>query len=50
MHARLRPIATLVWISAALVGCAGTKEAVLPEGGPSMQAIYDAHVEAMGRR
>ena len=48
MHARLRPIVTLVWISAALVGCAGTKEAVLPQDGPSMKAIYDAHVEALG--
>ena len=48
MPARLRPLVTLVWISAALAGCAGTKEAVLPQDGPSMQAIYEAHVEAMG--
>jgi len=30
-----------------LAGCAGTKEAVLPQDGPSMQAIYDAHVVEM---
>ena len=48
MHARPHAIATLVWISAVLAGCAGTKEAVLPQDGPSMKAIYDAHVEALG--
>ena len=48
MHARPHAIATLVWISAALAGCAGTKEAVLPQDGPSMKAIYDAHVDALG--
>jgi conjugative transfer region lipoprotein (TIGR03751 family) len=51
MHARLRPIVTIVWISlpAVLVsaGCASTKEAVLPQDGPSMKAIYEAHFEAM---
>ena len=30
-----------------LGGCASTKEAVLPQDGPSMQAIYDAHVVEM---
>ena len=30
-----------------LGGCASTKEAVLPQDGPSMQAIYDAHVREM---
>ena len=33
-----------------LSGCASTKEAVLPQDGPSMKAIYDAHLEAMGAR
>ena len=28
-----------------LGGCASTKEAVLPQDGPSMQAIYDAHLQ-----
>jgi len=31
-------------------GCASTKEAVLSQNGPSMQAIYDAHLEQMGVR
>ena len=30
-----------------LGGCASTKEAVLPQDGPSMQAIYDAHMREM---
>jgi len=30
-----------------LGGCASTKEAVLPQDGPSMQAIYDAHLVEM---
>lgn len=48
MHARLCPIATIVWISVALGGCASTKESVLPQDGPSMKAIYDAHFEGIG--
>ena len=52
MHSRLRPIATIVWISVAmlplLAGCASTKESVLPQDGPTMQSIYDAHIETMG--
>ena len=48
MHSRLRPIVTIAWISLALGGCASTKESVLPEDGPSMKAIYDAHFEGMG--
>ena len=31
-------------------GCASTKEAVLPQDGHSMKAIYEAHFEAMGAR
>jgi len=30
-----------------LGGCASTKEAILPQDGPSMRAIYDAHVVEM---
>lgn len=48
MHSRLRPIVTIAWISLALGGCAGTKESVFPQDGPSMKAIYDAHFEGMG--
>ncbi|MDZ7753228.1 MAG: TIGR03751 family conjugal transfer lipoprotein [Gammaproteobacteria bacterium] len=31
-----------------LGGCAGTKESVLPQDGPSMKAIYDGHLTGMG--
>lgn len=48
MHTRRRIIATIAWISMALAGCASTKESVLPQDGPSMKAIYEAHFEAMG--
>ena len=52
MHKTSIPIAVLGWISLVLPflflgGCASTKEAVLPQDGPSMQAIYDAHVREM---
>ena len=33
-----------------LGGCAGTKETVLPQDGPSMKAIYEAHFEETGAR
>ncbi len=33
-----------------LGGCASTKEAVLPQEGPSMKAIYDAHIDQMAAR
>ena len=46
---RSRPsIAVIVWISTALAGCVSSKESVLPQDGPSMKAIYDAHFETMG--
>ena len=48
MRSRLRPIAIITWISLVLAGCAGTKESVLPQDGPSMKAIYDIHFETMG--
>ena len=41
----------LILISAlgliSLVGCASTKEAVLPQDGPSMKDIYQGHIEEM---
>ena len=43
-------IATLGLISLVLVGCASTKDAVLPQDGPSMKAIYEAHVKEMNAR
>lgn len=48
MRTRLRTTVTIAWISLTMIGCASTKEAVLPHDGPSMKAIYDAHFEAMG--
>ncbi len=41
----------LILISAlgliSLAGCASTKEAVLPQDGPSMKAIYEGHIQEM---
>ena len=37
-------------ISQVLAGCASTKEAVLPQDGPSMKAIYEGHVQEMNAR
>ena len=41
----------LILISAlgliSLVGCASTKEAVLPQDGPSMKDIYQGHIQEM---
>ena len=34
--------------SISLLGCASSKESVLPHDGPTMQAIYDSHMTAMG--
>ena len=32
-------------ISLLLTGCAGSKETILPQDGPTMREIYDAHVQ-----
>ena len=34
----------LVWTSLLAVGCASTKETVLPQEGPTMKSIYDQHM------
>ena len=53
MHStrRLRSMrfTTALWTSLILgvSGCAGTKETTLPQDGPSMQAIHDAHFEGL---
>lgn len=47
MHHPSTLISALGLISLVLTGCASTKEAVLPKDGPSMKAIYEAHVEEM---
>ena len=47
MHYLIRALALVVSISL-VAGCAGSKETVLPQDGPSMQAIYETHFERMG--
>ena len=50
MRNPLTLISALGLISLALAGCASTKEAVLPQDGPSMKAIYEAHNNEMSTR
>ena len=50
MQAFIKQVTVLVSISLLVGGCASTKEAVLPQDGPSMQAIYNAHLEEMAAR
>jgi conjugative transfer region lipoprotein (TIGR03751 family) len=50
MHKPSILITVLGWISLVLGGCASTKEAVLPQDGPSMQTIYQQHIQEMGTR
>jgi len=48
MRNLLTPISALGLISLVLSGCAGTKDAVLPQDGPPMKAIYEQHIQEMG--
>ena len=54
MQTRIKQATVLVSINQVSVlilgGCASNKEAVLPQDGPSMKAIYDAHLEEMAAR
>jgi len=50
MLQRLNLAIVLVSINLVLGGCASTKETVLPQDGPSMKAIYDAHLAEMAAR
>ena len=47
MRVAMTRLFILISISSALVGCASSKDAVLPHEGPTMKAIYDAHFEGM---
>ncbi len=50
MSRRPIPFAVLSWISAGallLVACASHKDRVLPQDGPSMKAIYEAHFDKL---
>jgi len=48
MRQPVRATLASVSISLLLGGCASTKDAVLPQDGPPIQAIYDAHLHEMG--
>lgn len=48
MHNPLILITALGSISLVLAGCANTKEAVLPQDGPSMKTIYEQHIQETG--
>ena len=48
MRQLLTAILAIASISLVLGGCASTKDAVLPQDGPPMEAIYDAHMREMG--
>lgn len=48
MRNMLTPISALGLISLVLSGCASTKDAVLPQDGPPMKAIYEQHIQEMG--
>jgi len=50
MRNLLTPISALGLISLVLSGCASTKDAVLPQDGPPMKAIYEQHIQDMGAR
>jgi len=45
MHPRLPAMLRTLSISLLLVGCAGSKDTILPQEGPNMREIYDAHVQ-----
>ncbi len=43
-------ISALGLISLVLAGCASTKDAVLPQDGPTMKAVYEGHMHEMNAR
>jgi conjugative transfer region lipoprotein (TIGR03751 family) len=47
---RMPALAAWISLSAALVGCISTKEDLLPQDGPTMHEVYDAHFQAPPRR
>ncbi|WP_045227196.1 TIGR03751 family conjugal transfer lipoprotein [Methyloterricola oryzae] len=49
---RRRAAAAAISIELVLTGCSplGTKDTILPQGGPSMKEVYDAHFDRNHRR
>jgi len=45
MHPRIPAMIRTLSISLLLAGCAGSKDTILPQEGPTMREIYDAHVQ-----
>jgi len=43
-------ITALGLINLVLLGCASTKDAVLPQDDPTMKTIYEQHIQEMGAR
>jgi len=50
MRIQLLVLGLVASISALLGGCASTKDSVLPQDGPSMQAIYESHMSGLGQQ
>jgi len=50
MRQPLTPITAVGLISLLLASCAGTKDSILPQDGPSMKTIYEEHVVEMNAR
>lgn len=44
MHPRIPAIIRTLSISLLLTGCASSKDTILPQDGPTMREVYDAHV------
>jgi conjugative transfer region lipoprotein (TIGR03751 family) len=50
MRMHYRVLGLVASTSALLGGCASTKDSVLPQDGPAMQAIYEQHMSGLGQQ
>lgn len=48
MRQPVKAILAIASISLVLGGCASNKDSILPQDGPPMEAIYDAHMREPG--